>query len=148
MEVVERVDRLDVELCATVDESLGDLHIADDWGTKHREDFGRCCALELIRRVESDGALGPVERARGLELGEHRVHFTSELFEDALRGWGLSSAQDAGDSTQLLEAPSPLVLMVVVVPSWWWRQRGKTGIALRTILTRLVPAGALARLVL
>ena len=59
----------------------------------------------------------------------------------------MSSAQDAGDSTRLLEAPSPLVLVVVVVPSWW-RQRGKTGVTLCAILTRRVPPGALARLVL
>ena len=38
--------------------------------------------------------------------------------------------------------------MVVVIPSWWWRLRGKTGVALRTILTRLVPPGALARMIL
>ena len=37
--------------------------------------------------------------------------------------------------------------MVVVVRSWW-RQRGKTGVALRAILMRRVPLGALARLVL
>ena len=49
---------------------------------------------------------------------------------------------------RLLEAPSPLVLMVVVIPSWWWWQRRKTGVALRTILMRLVPPGALARLIL
>ena len=60
----------------------------------------------------------------------------------------MSSAQDAGDSARLLKAPSPLVLMVVIIPSWRWRQRGKTGVALRTILTRLVPPGALARLIL
>ena len=61
---------------------------------------------------------------------------------------GHGSSQDAGDSARLLEAPNPLVLMVVVIPSWWWRQRGKTGVALRTILTRLVPPGALARMIL
>ena len=72
----------------------------------------------------------------------------SKLFEDTLRGWGLSSAQDAGDSTRLLEAPSPFVLMVVVIPSWWWRQRGNIGVALRTILTRLVPPCALAMMIL
>ena len=48
----------------------------------------------------------------------------------------------------LLEAPSPLVLVMVVVPSWWWRQRRKTGVVLRAILTRLIPPGALARLIL
>ena len=37
--------------------------------------------------------------------------------------------------------------MVVVVPSWW-RQRGKTGVALGAILMRLVPPGALTRLIL
>ena len=84
----------------------------------------------------------------GFELGEDYIHFAGELLEDALRGWGLSSAQDAGDSPRLLEAPSPLVLMVVVVPSWWWRQRRKTGVALRAILTRLVSPGALTRMIL
>ena len=59
----------------------------------------------------------------------------------------MGAAQDAGDRTRLLEAPSPLVLVVVVVPSWW-RQRGKTGVALGAILMRRVPPGALARLVL
>ena len=78
---------------------------------------------------------------------EHRVHLASKLFEDALRGWGLSTALDASDRTRLLEAPSPLVLVVVVVPSWW-RQRGKNGVALGAILMRRVPPGALARLVL
>ena len=57
-------------------------------------------------------------------------------------------SQDAGDSTRLLEAPSPLVLMVVVVPSWRWQQRGKTDVALRTVLARLVSPGALARMIL
>ena len=147
MEVVEHVDGQDVEPCATVDEGLGNLHIADDWGAKHREGASGGRALELICRVESDGALGLLERARGLELGEHRVHLASELYEDALRGWGLGAAQHAGDCMRLLEAPSPLVLMVVVVPSWW-RQWGKTSIALGAILTRLVPPGPLARMVL
>jgi hypothetical protein len=65
-----------------------------------------------------------------------------------MRGRGLSAAQDAGDGTRLLEAPSPLVLVVVVIPSWWWWQRRKASVALRTVLTRLVPLGALARLAL
>ena len=85
LEVVERVDGQDVEPCAAVDESLGDLHIADDWGAQHRECASGGCALELVGRAEGDGALGPLERARGLKLGEHRVHLASELFEDALR---------------------------------------------------------------
>ena len=37
--------------------------------------------------------------------------------------------------------------MVIVVPSWW-RQRGKTGIALRAVLVRLVSPGTLARMIL
>ena len=69
------------------------------------------------------------------------------MLDDALGGWGLGIPQDASDSTWLLEAPSPLILVVVVIPSWW-RQRGKTGVALGAILTRLVPPGALARMVL
>ena len=147
LKIVERLDGQDVEPCSTVDEGPGNLHIADDWGAQHREGANGGCALELICRVEGDGALGPPERARGLELGEHRVHLSSELFEDALRGWGLGAAQNAGDRARLLEAPSPLVLVVVIVPSWW-RQRGKTGVALGAILTRQVPPSALARLVL
>jgi hypothetical protein len=49
---------------------------------------------------------------------------------------------------RLLEAPSPLILVVVVVPSWWRWQRREAGIALRTVLTRLISPGALARLAL
>ena len=108
MEVVERVDGQDVEPCAAVDEGLGNLHIADDWGTQHREGASGGCALELICRVERDGTLGPLERARGFELGEDCIHFMSKLLEDTLRGWGLGSAQDVGDITWFLEAPSPL----------------------------------------
>ena len=74
------------------------------------------------------------------------VHLASELLEDTLRGWGLSSAQDAGGGTRFLEAPSPLVLMMVVVPSWRWRQWRETSIALRAVLTRLIPPGALPML--
>ena len=84
LEVVERVDGQDVEPCATFDEGLGDLHIADDWATQHWEGASGGCALELIRRVESDGALGPPERTRGLELGECHVNLTSKLLGDAL----------------------------------------------------------------
>ena len=39
----------DVQPCPAIDEGPGDHHVADDWGTKHWEDSGRCCALELIR---------------------------------------------------------------------------------------------------
>ena len=49
LEIVERFDGQDVEPSSTVDEGPGDLHIADDWGTKHREDPGCCRTLELIR---------------------------------------------------------------------------------------------------
>ena len=48
MEVVERVDGQDVEPCAAVDEGLGNLHVADDWGAKHREDSSCGRALELV----------------------------------------------------------------------------------------------------
>ena len=121
LKVAERVDGQDVEPCAAVDEGLGNLHVADDWRTEHWEDASSGHALELICRTERDGALGPSERVHGLELGEDCIHFMSKLFEDTLRGWGLSSAQDAGDNAWLLEAPNPLVLMVVVIPSGWWR---------------------------
>ena len=148
MEVVERLNGQNVEPCATIDEGPGDLHVAADWGTKHREGASGSCALELICRAERDGALGPSEQARGLELGEDCIHFTSKLLEDMLRGWGLCSAQDAGDSTRFLEGPSPLVLMGFVILSWRWRQRRESGISLRTILTRLIPPGTLAKLIL
>jgi len=49
LEIVECLYRQDVEPCSTVDEGPGDLHIADDWRTKHREDSVRGCALEGIR---------------------------------------------------------------------------------------------------
>ena len=84
MEIVECLYGQDVEPCPAVDEGPGDLHVADDWGAKHREGASGGRALELICRVESDGALGPLERARGLELGEHRIHLASKLLEDAL----------------------------------------------------------------
>ena len=97
LKVVEHLDGQNVESRAAIDEGPGNLHIADDCGAKHGEDSGHGCALELIRRAERDGARRPPERARGLELGEDCIHFTSKLFEDTLRGWGLSSAQDASD---------------------------------------------------
>ena len=45
----ERLDGQDIESCSAVNEGPGDLHVADDWGAKHREDSGRCRTLELIR---------------------------------------------------------------------------------------------------
>ena len=59
----------------------------------------------------------------------------------------MCAAQDASDCARLLEAPSPLILVVVVDPSWW-RQRGKTGVALGAILTRLVLPAILSRSVM
>ena len=47
-----------------------------------------------------------------------------------------------------LEAPSPLVQMVVVIPSWRQRQWRKARVTLGAILARLIPPSALARLVL
>ena len=99
LEVVERLHGQDVEPCPAVDEGPGDLHVADDWGAKHREDSG--CGRTL------DGARRPPEGARGFELGEDSIHFAGKLLEDAFRGWGLSSAQDASDRARLLEAPTP-----------------------------------------
>ena len=107
LEIVERLDGQDIEPCSAIDEGLGDLDVADDGGTEHQEGAGSCRALELVRRAEGDDALGPLERARCLEPGKGCVHLTGKLPKDALRGWGLSSAQDAGDRVQLLEAPSP-----------------------------------------
>ena len=49
LEVVECFHGQDVEPCPSIDEGLGDQHVADDWGTKHREDSGRGRTLELIR---------------------------------------------------------------------------------------------------
>ena len=60
----------------------------------------------------------------------------------------MCATQDACDGTRLLEAPSPLALVMVVVPPWRWRQWREPGVALRAVLTRLVSPGALARLVL
>ena len=77
MNQIRNVNGHDVEPCVAVDEGLSDLHVADDWGTKHREGASSGCALELICRVEGDGALGPLERARGLELGEDCIHLMS-----------------------------------------------------------------------
>ena len=45
LEVVECLDGQDVESCSAIDEVPGDLHIADDWGAKHREDPSRGCTL-------------------------------------------------------------------------------------------------------
>ena len=104
MEIVECFHEQDVEPCPAIDEGPGDHHV-DDWGTKHREDSGCSRTLELICRAERDGARRPRERARGFEPREDCVHFAGELLEDALIGWGLSSAQDAGDRARLLEAP-------------------------------------------
>ena len=139
LEVVERVDGQDVEACAAVDEGLGNLHVANDWGAKHREGASGGCALELIHRAERDGACRPRERVCGLELGKGCIYFAGELLEDALGGWGLSSTQDAGDRTWLLEAPSPLVLMTVFISPWLRRQRREACVALRAILARLIP---------
>ena len=113
-----------------------------------REDASSCCAHELVCRAKGDGILGPSDQARYLKLGEGCIHLARELLEDALGSGGLSATQDAGDGARLLEAPRPLVLMVVVIPSWQWQQRREADIALRTVLTRLVPPGTLTRLVL
>ena len=86
--------------------------------------------------------------ACGFKLGEDCIHFTGELLEDALRGWGLSPAQDAGDRARLLEAPSPLVLVAVLVSPWPWRQWREACVSLRAILARLIPPVSLARRVL
>ena len=71
-----------------------------------------------------------------------------KLLEDALRGRALSAAQDASDCAWLLEAPSPIVLMLVFIPPSWWRQRRKACVAVRAILARLIPPTSLTRLVL
>ena len=86
--------------------------------------------------------------AHGLKLGKDCIHFASKLLEDALRGWGLSAAQDARDCARLLEAPSPLVLVMVFIPPWWWCQRREACVALWAVLTRLISPTALVKLVL
>ena len=48
LERFKHLDGQDVEPCATVDEGLGNLHIADDWRAQHREGAGGGRALELI----------------------------------------------------------------------------------------------------
>ena len=81
MEIVERLDRQNVESCAAIDEGLCDEDIADDGLAEHRKGAGSCRALELVGRAEGDGALGPPERTRSLELGEGRVHLTAKCFK-------------------------------------------------------------------
>ena len=124
------------------------MDIADDGQAEHREGAGGCRALELVGQAERDGALGPPERTCSLELGKGCIHLLGKLLEDAMRGWGLGATQDARYGTRFLEAPNPLVLVVVVVPSWRWWQRREASIALRAILTRLVPPWTITRLVL
>ena len=70
-----------------------------------------------------------------------------ELLEDARRGWGLGPAQDASNRARLLEAPSPLVLVAVLVSPWLRRQRWEACVALRAILARLIPPVSLVRLI-
>ena len=48
LKVVEHLDGQNIEPYAAIDEGPGDLHIADDWGTKHQEDSDYGRALELI----------------------------------------------------------------------------------------------------
>ena len=60
----------------------------------------------------------------------------------------MSPTQDAGDRARLLEAPSPLVLMAVLVSPWQQRQWREACVALRAILARLIPLVSLARRVL
>ena len=48
LEIVECFHGQDVEPCPAIDEGPGDHHVADDWGTKHREDSGCSRTLELI----------------------------------------------------------------------------------------------------
>jgi hypothetical protein len=62
-----------------------------------------------------------------------------------MRSGGLGSTQDAGDRARLLEAPCLIVLAVVVVPSWRWRQWRQASGALGTVLTRLATPGTVAR---
>ena len=86
LKAIERVDGQDVKPRTAIDEGLGDLDIADDGRAEHREGVGSSRALELVGGAEGNGALGPPERARGLEPVEGRVHLTSKLLEDTLRG--------------------------------------------------------------
>ena len=82
LKAIERVDGQDVKPRTAIDEGLGDLDVADDRRAEHWESTGGCGALELVRRAESDGVLGPPERACGLKLGKSCVHLMSKLLED------------------------------------------------------------------
>ena len=51
LEIVECLDRQNVEPCVTIDEGPGDLHIADDWGAKHREDSSKVLASKELHYI-------------------------------------------------------------------------------------------------
>ena len=92
LEAVECLDGKHIKPRTAIDEGLGDEDVADDGRVEHWEGTGSCRALELVGRAEGDGVLGPLEWTCCLELGERCVHLTRELLENAMGGWGLSSA--------------------------------------------------------
>ena len=51
LEIVECFHGQGVEPCPAIDEGPGDHHVADDWGTKNREDSGCSRTLEQIGRA-------------------------------------------------------------------------------------------------
>ena len=48
LKIVERFHGQDVEPCPAINKGLGDHHVADDRGAKHRENSGCSRTLELI----------------------------------------------------------------------------------------------------
>ena len=48
LKVAEHLDGHNVDPCAAIGEGPGNLHVADDWRTKHREDASGSRTLELI----------------------------------------------------------------------------------------------------
>ena len=81
MKAIERVDGQDVKPRTAIDEGIGDLDVADDKQAEHWESPSDRGALELGRRAESDGVLGPPERACCLEPGKGRVHLRANFLK-------------------------------------------------------------------
>ena len=48
LEIVGCLDGQNVEPCATIDEGPGNLHVVDEWGTKHWEEASGSRTLELV----------------------------------------------------------------------------------------------------
>ena len=89
LESVECLNRENIEPCSAIDEGLGDSYVADDGGVEHGERASGSRTLEPVRGGEGDGALGPLERASRLKLGERRIDLARKLLEDTVRSWSL-----------------------------------------------------------